>query len=105
MVYLFDGSGNVLWKRSIAVSGKPADFVGHNAVAISDDGKRIVVGSAPGNCIFVYNESGTNVWEKCIDYGTIQSDLIPGVTNVQISSDKTKIIASYGDNYIREFIK
>ncbi|MDD5132765.1 MAG: PQQ-binding-like beta-propeller repeat protein [bacterium] len=104
MVYLFDGSGSLLWKRHLSGSGEPADFIGHNAVAISDDGQRIVVGTAPGNCVIVFNGSGTVLWKKCIDYGTIESDLIPGVTNVQISPDKTKIIASYGDNYIREFI-
>ncbi|MFA4880847.1 MAG: PQQ-binding-like beta-propeller repeat protein [Candidatus Doudnabacteria bacterium] len=104
MVYLFDGSGNILWKRNLG-SEKPGDSTGHNAVAISQDGKRIVVGSAPGNCLLLYNEKGTLLWKKCIDVGKIQKDLITGVTNVQISPDKTKIVASYGDNYIREFIK
>ncbi len=104
MVYLFDGQGNVLWKRNLG-SGVGGDSAGHNAVAISPDGKRIVVGSAPGNCIMVYNEKGTIVWKKCITLGTIRADLRAGITNVQISPDKTKIIASYGDNYLREFIK
>jgi len=104
MVYLFDGQGNLLWKRNLG-SGVGGDSAGHNAVAISNDGKRIVVGSAPGNCVLVYNEKGTIVWKKCITVGTIQADLRAGVTNVQISPDKTKIIASYGDNYIREFKK
>lgn len=103
MVYLFDNAGNVLWKRVLS-SGGGADFTGHNAVAISQDGKRIVVGSAPGNCLFVYNEKGTLLWKKCIDVGQVQTDLLPGVTNVQISPDKTKIVASYGNNYIREFV-
>ncbi len=104
MVYFFDGQGKVLWKRNLG-SEMAGDSAGHNAVAISNDGKRIVVGSAPGNCLMVYNEKGTIVWKKCITVGTIQADLRAGVTNVQISPDKTKIIASYGDNYLREFIK
>ena len=104
MVYLFDGQGNLLWKRYLSGENNVGS-TGHNAVAISQDGKRIVVGSAPGNCIMVYNEKGTIVWKKCIEVGQINSDMLPGVTNVQISPDKTKIIASYGDNYLREFIK
>ena len=103
MIYLFDGSGNLLWKRAMGVG--TGTSIGHNAVAISNDGKRIVVGSSPENCLLVFNEKGTILWKKCIETGTIQSGLIKGVTNVQISPDKTKIIASYGDNYLREFIK
>ncbi len=103
MVYLFDNSGNLLWKRLLG--GETGSSVGHNAVAISSDGKRVVVGSSPDNCLLVFNEKGTVLWKKCIDVGKIQADLIQGVTNVQISPDKTKIIASYGDNYLREFTK
>ncbi|MFA6341124.1 MAG: PQQ-binding-like beta-propeller repeat protein [Candidatus Paceibacterota bacterium] len=105
MVYLFDGDGNLLWKRNMGGSTTEADFVGHNAVAISDDGTRIVAGSAPGNCVIVYNDKGTTLWKKCLETKTTNDNLRLGVTNVQISSDKTKIIASYGDNYLREFIK
>lgn len=103
MVYLFDGQGNLLWKRPIAEPGVQGETTGHNAVAISDDGKRIVVGTAPANCLRVFNEQGTVLWKKCFELGSMQKDLLPGVTNVRISEDKTKIIASYGDNYIRLF--
>ena len=104
MVYLFDGQGNLLWKRPIAEPGVQGETTGHNAVAISDDGKRIVVGTAPANCLRVYNEQGTVLWKKCIELGSVQKDLLPGVVNVRISEDKTKIIAAYGDNYLRQFI-
>ncbi len=104
MVYLFDSSGNVLWKRPIGTM-QVEGSVGHNAVAMSADGKRIVVGSAPGNCLLVYNEKGTLLWKKCSESKNIGPEMRKGITNVQISPDKTKIIASYGDNYIREFIK
>ncbi len=72
-------------------------------MAISDDGIRIVVGTAPANCLGVANKQGTVLWKKCFELGSVQKDLLPGVTNVRISEDKTKIIAAYGDNYIRLF--
>lgn len=105
MVYLFDGSGNLLWKRNTGEVGEQGGTVGHNAVAISDDGKRIVVGTAPGNCVIVYNEKGTVLWKDCSKVEKTSNDMLEGVTNVQISTDKNNIIAAYGDNYIREFIK
>jgi len=105
MVYLFDGSGNLLWKRNTGEVGEQGGTVGHNAVAISDDGKRVVVGTAPGNCVIVYNEKGTVLWKDCSEVEKTSNDMLEGVTNVQISADRNNIIASYGDNYIREFIK
>ena len=103
MIYLFDGSGNLLWKRPTSEPGEQGGTVGHNAVAISDDGTRVVVGTAPGNCVIVYNEKGTIVWKECSNVQKTSTDMLEGVTNVQISSDKNNIVASYGDNYIREF--
>ncbi len=105
MVYLFDGSGNLLWKRNTVEVGEQGGTVGHNAVAISDDGKRIVVGTAPGNCVIVYNEKGTVLWRGCSNVEKMSNDMLEGVTNVQISADKNNIAASYGDSYIREFAK
>lgn len=104
MVYLFDGSGSLLWKRATMVVGEHGT-VGHNAVAISADGKRIAVGTAPANCVIVYNERGTTMWKGCVEPEKISNDLMVGVTNVQISGDANKIIAAYGDNYIREFVR
>ncbi|MDD5148427.1 MAG: PQQ-binding-like beta-propeller repeat protein [Candidatus ainarchaeum sp.] len=103
MVYLFDGSGNLLWKRD---SGKfpNVSAVGHNAVAISEDGKLVAVGTAPANCVIVFNENGTVLWEKCFEPDASNKDLLLGVTNLQISKDKKEIIAAYGDNYIRKFV-
>ncbi|VVB74826.1 PQQ-like domain protein [uncultured archaeon] len=102
MVYLFDESGNLLWKRGSRAFPN-ASSAGHNAVAISNDGKLIVVGTAPQNCLVAYNEIGTIVWENCITPDATNKDLLLGVMNVQISSDKKEIIAAYGDNYIRKF--
>lgn len=105
MVYLFNGEGNVVWKRNTGEVGGQGGTVGHNAVAISLDGSRIVVGTAPGNCIIVYNEKGTIVWNYCAQVEKASQDMLEGVTSVQISNDKSAIAASYGDNYIREFVK
>ena len=102
MVYLFDNGGNLLWKRTTSEAG-PDGFVGHNAVAISDDGKLIVVGTAPQNCVLAFNETGTLIWKYCVDPIKDNPDFLVGVMNVQISPDKKQIIAAYGDNYIRKF--
>jgi WD40 repeat protein len=104
MVYLFDNNGNVLWKRNTGDVGEQGGTVGHNAIAISPDGKKIVAGTAPGNCVIAYNEKGTLIWKGCSNVEKTSSDMMEGVTNVQISGSKDKIIAAYGDNYIREFI-
>ncbi|MEK6946190.1 MAG: hypothetical protein AABX32_01155, partial [Nanoarchaeota archaeon] len=77
--------------------------MGHNAVAISNDGKRIVIGGAPSNCVMVYNEKGTLLWKGCNKIADVPKDMMPGINSVQISDDKAKIIAAYGDNYVREF--
>ncbi len=102
MIYLFDAQGNLLWKRGTGQfpAGGPT---GHNAVAISDDGKLIVIGTAPQNCVIAYDDTGTFVWENCIEPDTTNKDFLLGVMNVQISPDKKEIIAVYGDNYIRKF--
>lgn len=104
MVYLFDNSGSLLWKRSMTIPGEPAS-VGHNAVAISADGKRIVAGTAPNNCVIIYNEKGTIVDKECMPVKKTSNDQLEGAMSVQISADKTKIIAGFGDSYIREFEK
>ncbi|MDD5162847.1 MAG: PQQ-binding-like beta-propeller repeat protein [Candidatus ainarchaeum sp.] len=102
MVYLFDLQGNLLWKRGTMAFPKWG-ATGHNAVAISEDGKIIVVGTAPQNCITAFNDNGTIIWEKCFEPDASNKDLLLGVTNIQISKDKKQIIAAYGDNYIRKF--
>ncbi|MDO8741409.1 MAG: PQQ-binding-like beta-propeller repeat protein [Candidatus Woesearchaeota archaeon] len=103
MVYMFDNNGNLLWKRSMIGIGEEGGM-GHNAITISNDGKRIVVGGAPSNCVMVYNEKGTMLWKGCNKIGNVSKDFLVGINSVQISDDKTKIVAAYGDNYVREFI-
>ncbi len=105
MVYLFDGNGNLLWKRGSMSPGRGDATVGHNAIAISEDGTRVVAGTAPGNCVVLYNEIGTVLWQDCRTPDSSNKDLLAGVTSVAISKDKSEIIATYGDNNIREFVK
>ena len=104
MVYLFDSDGSLLWKRQMQDATEGGNAVGHNAVAISDDGTRVVAGSAPGNCVLVYNGKGTLVWQYCAEKDESNKNLMPGVNSVQISADNTRIVAAYGDNYVREFV-
>lgn len=101
-VYLFNGNGTLLWRRGALGLGE-FGAVGHNAMALSQDGKLVVAGTAPNNCIIAYNEYGTVVWKGCSEADASNPDLLLGVTNVQVSPDKARIIASYGDNYIRMF--
>jgi len=100
-VYLFDANGTLLWKRGTLGLGEFGP-VGHNAIAISEDGTRVVAGT-DSNCIAVYDGLGTLLWKKCIAPDESNPDLKMGVTNVQISPDKSKILAAYGDNYVRMF--
>lgn len=108
-LYLFDTNGNLLWQRGIFLQRERPNYakeeaiaVGHNGVAISKDGKLIVVGTID-NCVVVYNDKGTIVWKYCKQPEPNAPDIFPGVKNVQISDDKKTIIAAYGDNFIRKF--
>ncbi|MFH1132938.1 MAG: PQQ-binding-like beta-propeller repeat protein [Nanoarchaeota archaeon] len=104
MIYLYDNGGNLLWKRGTMNPGRGDATVGHNAIAISEDGTRIVAGTAPGNCIVVYDENGSVVWQDCRKTEASSSEYLVGVTNVAISKDKKNIIATYGDNFVRKFV-
>jgi len=103
-LYLFDSNGNLLWARSLLDKKdvRGGQSIGHNAVAISKDGKRIVVGTSD-NHVIVYNDKGTILWKYWTEPKPNAQDIFPGVMNVQISDDKKTIIAAYGDNFIRKF--
>ncbi|PIN84157.1 hypothetical protein COV61_00985, partial [Candidatus Micrarchaeota archaeon CG11_big_fil_rev_8_21_14_0_20_47_5] len=64
-VYLYNKEGTLLWRRGTMEVGNPG-AVGHNAMAISQDGKIILAGTAPSNCIIAYNENGTQIWKNCL---------------------------------------
>jgi len=112
--YYLDGSnGKVLWRVKISDVN-----VGHNAVSMSTDGKYIVVGGAPNNHLTVFNEKGTKIFEHSADqnpdpilnakWATIGAGASDGTQRGIMgtyTTDGTKIIAAYGDNYIRMFVK
>jgi hypothetical protein len=112
-LYYFDGSnGNVLWEEKL-----PCTNAGHNAVSMSSDGKYIAVGCGPEYKFLVYNEKGTKIYEydstenpdpilnaKWATIGAEASDgTQKGIMGTYTSADGSKIVAGYGDNYIREF--
>jgi len=100
-VYLFGANGTLLWQRGVLGLGEPS-AVGHNAVAISQDGSMVVAGT-DSNCVVAYDARGTLLWKDCAAPDESNPDLKMGVTNVQVSPDKSRIIASYGDNRLRMF--
>lgn len=111
-VYLFDGSGNLLWR--VKTDG---ESIGHNAIAITADGKYVVAGSAPQSTVFVFDENGSKVWtynvkpspnpildEKYAGIGYKASrSTQEGVMNAAVSADASKIAVAYGDNFVRMF--
>ncbi|MFH1285875.1 MAG: PQQ-binding-like beta-propeller repeat protein [Candidatus Micrarchaeota archaeon] len=115
-VYYIDGnSGEILWRARIA--GDNLENVGHNAVSISEDGKIVSVGGAPENKLFIYNERGTVIFEHV---SALNSDPIltekwasigagasagtqKGIMGTYTSADGSKVLAAYGDNYVRAF--
>ena len=90
---------------------------GHNAVSMSSDGKFVVVGAAPSNQLFVFNEKGTVVFrhesqlntDTILDgkWATIGAEASEGtqkgIMGTSTSPDGSKIAAAYGDNYVRFF--
>ncbi|MDP2906641.1 MAG: hypothetical protein Q8O03_01760, partial [Nanoarchaeota archaeon] len=112
-VYYINGeNGEVIWRNRI-----DGENVGHNAVSISKDGKYVAVGGAPEYTLFVFNEKGTRILahksqendDTILEakWATIGKEASAGsqkgIMGTYISSDGKKIVAAYGDNYIREF--
>lgn len=114
-VYYLDGSnGKVLWRYKISDVN-----VGHNSMSMSTDGKYIVVGGAPDNHLTILNEKGTKLFEYTADQnpdpilnekwatmgGAGPSDGTQRGIMGTYTTDGTKIVAAYGDDYIRMFVK
>ncbi|MFA6531092.1 MAG: WD40 repeat domain-containing protein, partial [Candidatus Micrarchaeia archaeon] len=114
-VYLLDGAtGKVLWRDKIE-----GENVGHNAVSISKDGKYIAVGGAPQNTLYIYDENGTRIFtheaqenpdpildEKWAGIGRDASvGTQKGTMGTYISEDGDKVVAAYGDDYVRMFVR
>jgi outer membrane protein assembly factor BamB len=115
-VYYVDGAdGTVLWRTRPKDGG--IESTGHNGVSISADGKYVVVGFGPDNRMIVYNEHGTAVFDvtepantdpvldakwATIGAGSSTSSQ-RAVMCTYASSDGGRIIAAYGDDYVRAF--
>lgn len=123
-VYYIDTSnGDVIWRSGLTESSGTADesinTVGHNAVSISKNGEYIAVGAGPANHLTIYNKKGTKIFEHTSELNTdsILNDkwatigegasegTQKGVMCTVISDNGERVIAGYGDNYIRSFVK
>jgi outer membrane protein assembly factor BamB len=115
-VYYIDGAdGRVLWRARPNSGG--VESTGHNGVSISADGRYVAVGYGPDNRLIVYNEHGSAVFDttaaantdpildaKWATVGTTSSiSSQRAVMCTYTSSDGSRIIAAYGDDYVRAF--
>jgi len=114
--YYIDGAdGRVLWRAR--PDGGGVESTGHNGVSISADGRYVSVGYGPDNRLIVYNEHGSAVFDdtaaanadpildgKWATIGTTSSmSSQRAVMCTYTSSDGSRIIAAYGDDYVRAF--
>ncbi len=112
-VYYLDGkTGKVLWKDQT-----DGENVGHNAVSMTGDGKLVAVGGAPQNKLYVYDENGTRIFTYQalenpdpilnLKWAGIGQDASvgtqKGTMDTFISENGDKIVAAYGDDYVRMF--
>ena len=114
-VYDFNGAtGEIRWRQRIA-----GENVGHNAVSVSTGGGYVAIGSGPDNVLTIFNTKGTKIFEqtsalnpdpilndKWATIGpTASAGTQKGIMCTVISADGRKVMAGYGDDYIRSFIK
>ena len=110
-----DGAtGKVLWRAKV-----DGENVGHNAVSMSSDGKYVAVGSAPENRLYVFDENGTRVFtnEASENPDPVLNDKWAGIgrdasagtqkgtMGTFISDNGDKVVAAYGDDYVRMFVR
>ena len=121
--YIDSDTGEIIWRTRQAVHSEKVDeeisTVGHNAVSISKDGEYIAVGGGPANHLTVLNTKGTKIFEhtselnddsilndKWASIGAGASEgTQKGIMCTVISENGERIIAGYGDNYVRSFVK
>jgi outer membrane protein assembly factor BamB len=114
-VYGINGaSGEVLWRRRVN-----GENVGHNAVSVSSDGSFAAVGSAPDNTIYLFDRNGNMIFENTVIANTdpilnlkwegIGTNSSPGtqkgVMCTLVSTNASRIIVAYGDDYVRSFVR
>ncbi len=123
-VYCVDSdSGEIIWRHKQTEHSETVDkeisTVGHNAVSISDCGNYLAVGAGPANHLTVFNKKGTTLFEHTSDHNTdsilddkwatigggASEGSQKGIICTVISNNGERIIAGYGDNYVRSFTK
>jgi len=91
-LYMLDREGKVVWWKKISP-------IGHNAIAMTPDGKYIAVGCMDVLCLL--NENGTTIWKfKGFEKGSgfhAKHPFLCAAQNVQISPDAAKILAGFGE--------
>jgi outer membrane protein assembly factor BamB/5-hydroxyisourate hydrolase-like protein (transthyretin family) len=114
LYYINGNTGDVLWRTRTQ-----GENVGHNAISISEDGKCVAVGIGPNYYLTLYNEKGTKLFlhdseendDPILDdkWATIgagaSTGTQKGIMCTITSPDGDRVIAAYGDNYIRAFKK
>jgi len=94
IVRMFDGAGNLLWRRTV-------EGAGHNGIHMTDDGKYIVVGGGTVESPYrtmLLDEDGNLLWEHS-QPGPIPDPYHPyliSTMTVAISQDASRIVSGYG---------
>ena len=95
-LYCYNGSGELEWYRFVPGSDNGGG-AGHDGLAITPDGKYIIVGGGNYNTV-LYDSDGNVLWCHT-GSATIDISEHPywrSVMNVQISSDGKKFVSGYG---------
>ncbi len=99
VLYMLNRHGEVVWQRMVGP-------IGHNAIAITSDGKYIALGGM--DALYLLNENGTVIW-SFTDFEKggppYQHPFLCTAQNVQLSSDASMILAGFGetDRHLRLF--
>ncbi len=110
--YVDTATGGVYWRKRIA-----SNNAAFNALSMSADGKTIAVGGAPQNLLQVLDDKGNTLFgntapanddpalaQKWAGIGYKASDNTQrGTMGTFMSADGSRILAAYGDDYVREF--
>ncbi|RLG90984.1 MAG: hypothetical protein DRO36_05135 [Candidatus Hecatellales archaeon] len=93
-LYMLNREGEILWWKKIPP-------IGHNAIAITPNGKYMVIGTM--KALYLLNENGTIIWsfedfEKGAKYSFKHNHpFLCAAQNVQITPNATKILAGFGE--------
>ncbi|GEM_PF-4328687 len=93
-IRVFDRDGELLWRRAVG-------FAGHNALDMTGDGRRIVVGGGTREepyAVFVFDADGNLLW-KHSEPGPMPDPYHPyqsSAMTVAVSEDGSRIVAGYG---------